>query len=240
MPADALCLAIETSNPSAQPGASGEVALARCPDWADPVAPIEMLSCASLSPTARHDDALAPAIDRLFRDASLRPTDLTRIAVSIGPGGFSALRIATAAAKMIAEATGARCVGVPSALVAAGAEGLPPRFVVLLASKGESAWATTFGPDGAEVGTLMEPADLAIVHRAAPLGALVGDEHIPPGFRAWAQTSRVPIAPIVLTAGALLRASRGMPESGPDDLSPLYPREPEAVRKWRELGRSKR
>ncbi|MCI0437109.1 MAG: tRNA (adenosine(37)-N6)-threonylcarbamoyltransferase complex dimerization subunit type 1 TsaB, partial [Gemmatimonadetes bacterium] len=72
-----------------------------------------------------HGDDLLPAIGRLFERAGLKPHDLAggggAVAVSIGPGGFTGLRIGIATAKMLAESLGAKLVAVPSALVAAEA-----------------------------------------------------------------------------------------------------------------------
>src|SRR5919106_153062 len=74
-----------------------------------------------LAPKKRHDDDLLPAIDRVFKRATLSPSDLAggAVGVSIGPGGFTGLRIAVTTAKMFAEALGANVIAVPSALVAA-------------------------------------------------------------------------------------------------------------------------
>src|SRR5262245_58553079 len=104
MPSD-LCLAIEISNPSAAAGAG--VALGRAG------AGLQVLVVEALAPERRHDDDLVPSIDRVFRRAGCSPGEIGLVGVSIGPGGFTSLRIAIAAAKMICEATGSRCVGVP-------------------------------------------------------------------------------------------------------------------------------
>jgi tRNA threonylcarbamoyladenosine biosynthesis protein TsaB len=53
-------------------------------------------------------------IDRLLREAALRPRDLDRIAVGIGPGSFTGVRIAVSYAKSLAYATGVPLVGVSS------------------------------------------------------------------------------------------------------------------------------
>lgn len=59
-----------------------------------------------------HTVELMPAVDQLFRDADVALGDLRGIAVSQGPGGFSALRAGLGAAKGLAFATGAPLVGV--------------------------------------------------------------------------------------------------------------------------------
>jgi len=244
MSGDPLCLAIETSNPSADPSAPGEVALARCSDWTGHEAQIVTLANEVLSPAARHDDALMPAIERLFIHAGVDRAALRRIAVSIGPGGYSAIRIAIATARMIAEVTGAACVPVDSAVVAAQASGLPERFTVLLASKRDTVWATPFskpddGPPRAIVtGALVDAAAFDAMHRGVTPLVIVADDNLPEPFRSLAASRGWPVTPIRLRAAALLKASRGVAGVLPEALAPLYPREAEAVRKWRELGRA--
>lgn len=247
MPGDPLCLALETSNPSADPAVTGEVALGRCADWSSPAAPIEVLAREQLSPRARHDDALAPAIDRLFTSTGLAPTDLARVAVSIGPGGYSALRISVAAARMIAEATGAGCVGVETAAVAARADGLPARFAVLLASKRDTVWATVYErasatsePKELVAGGLLDASALTHLAAQTPFDAIAADAFLPDAFHDAASRSGWATLPLTLGAVALLHASRGRATTPPEGLLPLYPREAEAVRKWRELGRAAR
>lgn len=239
-----LCLAIETSNPTADPSVPGEVALARCADWMNETAPITTLASEVLNPAARHDDALLPAIDRLFTSAGAARSELGRIAVSIGPGGYSAIRIAVATARMIAEVTGAACVPVESAVVASRAPSLPDRFAVLLASKRDTVWATLFSrrpagpaqPDGP--GELIDAPALAARRLTGTPLTIVSDENIPDSFRSLAASRGWPIVPVRLRGAALLDASRGVAGVTTDALAPLYPREAEAVRKWRELGRA--
>ncbi len=242
MPHD-LCLAIETSNPSAEPGFAGEVAVASCEDWSNSAAPIHLLAAERLSPASRHDDALAPAIDRACRAAHAEPRSLSRVAVSIGPGGFSALRIAIATAKMIGEATGAVCVPVRSADVAAWSVTNASRFAVGLASKHDTAWVAFFeradAPRPLAPPALMDAAALADAHARTPIDALAADKHLPAIFREWMSGAGVRALPLRLRADALLHACRGVPPIPAESLDVLYPREPEAVRKWRELGRSR-
>lgn len=45
---------------------------------------------------------LAPAIDSLFRDAHIVPSQLTSLSVTCGPGSFTGLRVGLATAKMLA------------------------------------------------------------------------------------------------------------------------------------------
>jgi tRNA threonylcarbamoyladenosine biosynthesis protein TsaB len=61
-----------------------------------------------------HGESVAGAVDGLLRGCGLRIRELTAIAVGIGPGSFTGLRIALSYAKGVALATGCAVVGVPS------------------------------------------------------------------------------------------------------------------------------
>ena len=79
----------------------------------------------------------------VFEKAGLPPRDLQVVGVSIGPGGFTGLRIAVTTAKMLAETLGVKVIEVPSALVAANAYKKDEESILIaLASKRESAWIT--------------------------------------------------------------------------------------------------
>lgn len=144
-------LAIEISNPSSGPrGAQADgtlagpgVALGRIDDEGNAV----LLGEELLREGTRHDDDLMPAIDRLMGRHSARPAELSRIAVSIGPGGYTSLRIAVATAKMLAEATGAETLPVHSPSVAAWSIPIDSApALVCLASKGAAAYGVLLPP----------------------------------------------------------------------------------------------
>ncbi|HLO39519.1 MAG TPA: tRNA (adenosine(37)-N6)-threonylcarbamoyltransferase complex dimerization subunit type 1 TsaB [Phycisphaerales bacterium] len=228
-------LAIETSNPSAwEPG--------------DPLRPgIALLDGDStthveeIDPTRIHEDELLPAIDRLTRRASLTPRDITRIAVSAGPGGFTAVRMAITIAKTIADVTSAHAIAVPTAhSLAAAAHGsgralasITGPFAVALASKGDTAWIAHFDDRGQPVapGEILHAADLA----RRPLATLIADRFLPLPFTQFAQQHHIPIQRPIFDPVACARASLTLHPTPPAQLLPLYPRPPEAIRKWREL-----
>lgn len=93
-----LTLAIETS------GRAGEVALAR--DGA-------CLEQRGLQQAGRrHAQTLVAEIDELLRRQGVAPHDVNLVAVSIGPGSFTGLRVGVVCAKTFAWATGAALVAV--------------------------------------------------------------------------------------------------------------------------------
>lgn len=93
-----MTLALDTSH------AVGSVALAR-----DGV----VLGQATFATPSSHLVDLARAVERLLGDNGLAPADVTRVAVVLGPGSFTGVRIALAFAKGLAAA-GAELVAVDS------------------------------------------------------------------------------------------------------------------------------
>jgi tRNA threonylcarbamoyl adenosine modification protein YeaZ len=233
-----LTLAIETSNPSSnQAGleAGPGVALGLCA----PGRPPQVIGTERLRTVGRHDDDLMPAIDRLCTAANIRPRSILRVAVSVGPGGFTALRIAVATAKMIAEAAGAPCVSVPTALVVAARADVQTRahpFAVALSSKGDTAFATVFPASNERdpSGLLITATDLDRLN----IRTLIADSFLPEPLRVRAGALGIRIVEPIFDPAACLEVSSDLPDLDPVELLPLYPREPEAVTLWRQRGKS--
>lgn len=78
-----------------------------------------------------HTAELAPEVALVLRNGGIRPTDLTGLAVTQGPGSYTGLRIGMALAKGLALAHGLPLVGVPTLDVVARAQ--PEREESLLA-----------------------------------------------------------------------------------------------------------
>jgi tRNA threonylcarbamoyladenosine biosynthesis protein TsaB len=79
---------------------------------------------APLDPSRRHGRGLLPAIRDLLAEAGLTARDLDAVAVGLGPGSFTGLRVGVMAAKALAYATGCRLIGLDS--LAVFARGAPP------------------------------------------------------------------------------------------------------------------
>lgn len=91
-----------------------------------------------------HTVELGPAMERLFNQTGISQADLTGLAVAIGPGSFTSLRIGLALAKGIALALNIPLVGVPSLDVLAQAQPLDerPMIAVLQAGRRRLAYTT--------------------------------------------------------------------------------------------------
>ncbi len=70
-----------------------------------------VLASASTVDARRHGELLAPLVRRVLTAAGATPADLTDIAVGVGPGPFTGLRVGLVTARVMALATGARLVG---------------------------------------------------------------------------------------------------------------------------------
>ncbi len=181
---------------------------------------------------ARHDEDLLAAIDRLYRRRGLTPGMTGAVAVSIGPGGFTGLRVSIAAAKMLGEALGAALVAVESAHVAAEGHRGPGPVLVALGAKGDTVWASRLARGGAG----WEEQGVPGVTASPDLGgieAVLADEYLPASLRAECARVGVPVlAPALDPRQCLAVAARRLAEGRTTDplrLAPLYARPPEAV-----------
>ena len=100
-----------------------------------------------------HSADLMPAVVQVLKDCGVTTKELTGIAVSLGPGGFSALRVGLSAAKGLAAAGGLPLLGVGTLESEAQpyrGSGLPV-CAMLEAGRNEVA-AARFAADGSAVG----------------------------------------------------------------------------------------
>ena len=83
----------------------------------------------ALTGRRRHVETLTPALEHLLAQVDLVPADLGVVAVDVGPGLFTGLRVGVAAAKALAQSLGIGVLGATSLdiLTAAAARGRPRR-----------------------------------------------------------------------------------------------------------------
>jgi len=98
-----------------------------------------LLADISYEANAHKGGLLLPAVDRLLKQAGLAAKDLGAVAVSVGPGSFTGLRVGLATAKGLALGTGAMLVGVPTLEVLAEGYAVPDVTICALldARRGE-------------------------------------------------------------------------------------------------------
>jgi tRNA threonylcarbamoyladenosine biosynthesis protein TsaB len=189
-----------------------------------------------LGASARHDDDLLGAVDRVYTRLGLAPAQTGVVGVSTGPGGFTGLRVAVATAKMLAESLGAQLVAVPTALVVAERRPGPGPITVALASKEGSVWETRLDRAGNDASWTVEQ-DGRLVAAAAVcldgLTALLGDQYLPQELRERCAGSGVEIVEPIFDPVACLAVTSRLFDQGcttdPLAIAPIYSRPPAAV-----------
>ena len=177
-----------------------------------------------------HQERLAPLASEAMADAALPFSALERIAVTVGPGSFTGLRVGLAFAKAMALALDIACVGVGTleALAASGAAtaGAPLAVAALDARRGH-VYLQAF----ARGAPLFEACNVSIEAAKARLAGLGADAATPMcgsgaallrGEGAGEQPRAVEIDPVVV---ARLAAVRPAPVHS---AQPLYLRPPDA------------
>jgi tRNA threonylcarbamoyladenosine biosynthesis protein TsaB len=193
-----------------------------------------------------HGAALPQAVAQLLERAELRASDLTAIAVGIGPGSFTGLRIGLSYAKGLAFASGAKIIGVASLdALAAGALDAPrarPGLQVcalLDARKGE-VYAALYEivADGLE--KISQDVVMPLVRVTSPLcqNAILAGDYTAKDAAALAKKRGIEVT--VLGSAALESRGRYIAALGAasiaagrsdslDSLEPLYVRSPDAI-----------
>jgi tRNA threonylcarbamoyladenosine biosynthesis protein TsaB len=187
-----------------------------------------------------HSERLMAAVDRALADARWSMRDLAGLAVAIGPGSFTGLRIAVSTVKGLGLALGLPIAAVPTldAMAAAHPWVSLPVVPVLDARKGEVYASRYHWEDGAmrrdwEYAAL---APEALAARLSEPTLLVGDGAagiVSPHARLAPPPRRLP-SPACVGALGLARLQRGESVS-PTELTPLYLRPSEAELKRRAL-----
>lgn len=178
-----------------------------------------------------HAELLMGLIEAAMAEARLAWTDVERIAVTVGPGSFTGLRVGIAAARGLALVTGAPALGIGTLAIHAETVrheiGQTPVLVVLAAGRGEI-YGQSFAADGAEEGPPAAAAPEVFARRiagntliagsgAAALIEILGEE-------ARARTVHERSAPDI---AALCRLALVTPPTG-ESPRPLYLRPPDA------------
>ena len=193
-----------------------------------------------------HSETLLPHIEKVLQLAGVEKAELTGVAVSLGPGSFTGLRIGLAAAKAIAYGLGIPIFGIPTTEVLAWHYPVPGVAVVpfIDAQKGNvySAVYTWQGDGFAEVSPVQvysvdealalcesQPMTVMAVGDMAAK-KLAGREDLPANVQLPPQHMLMPRAANVAMAG-LRRQQAGLADSVMD-LEPVYIRRSEAEVLW--------
>ncbi len=113
-----------------------------------------------------HAEVLMDFVVRALQEAGLTLADIDRVAVDIGPGSFTGVRIGVSAARGFALALGKPAVGV-TAFEAIAAETDGPALVLLDAHRGEI-YAQNFTAEGASAPMVLSRAEAEALAAAQP------------------------------------------------------------------------
>lgn len=164
----------------------------------------------------RHEQTLMPAVDALLSEEDITPSDLTALAVDVGPGSFTGVRIGVCHANAMAAALDIPVIPV-NALEALSYPHLQqdrPVAAIIDARNGNG-YGALYAPDGTQ---LLPPAAIEIdpFLRQLPQNAILTGTGAPQGDGA------------LPAAGAVARLAQGRP--GQKEAHPLYLRPSQAER----------
>jgi tRNA threonylcarbamoyladenosine biosynthesis protein TsaB len=194
---------------------------------------------------ARHSSELLPALAVLLERAGRRWSDVESIAVGVGPGTFTGLRIGVATARGLAQALGIglRPVSSLEALAAGLAEGAGDgrALLPLIDARRNQVFAALYAAGAAlelEWGPLaLDPGELTERVRAVAGTALAaGDWALESAEALEAAGAEVPDpdSPVHAISGlAVCRMARNVPPVPPERVQPMYVRLPDAEINWR-------
>lgn len=172
-----------------------------------------------------HGELLAPAITRALEQAGAAAADLTDVAVGVGPGPFTGLRVGVVTALSLAQTLGLRAHGVCSLdAVEAGRAG--EYLVAIDARRREVYWARYVDDRRVDGPHVDRPAELASRHPGVPVvgrGALLHADHL---VAADGSQSRLDPSAELLAEAVVERRVEILP------LEPLYLRRPDATPAW--------
>ncbi len=180
----------------------------------------EVVAESTVVDALRHGELLAPGVDRVLKTVGATPRRLTRIAVGVGPGPFTGLRVGLVTARTMAAVLGIPVDGVCTLdIVAAAVTGQTDGFRVATdARRKEVYWAAYDGAGRRTTAPAVDRPDTVTYEGpVAGRGALLYPDAFPH-----------PIGPENPSAADLARAvaSGSVPLLPPE---PLYLRRPDAV-----------
>jgi tRNA threonylcarbamoyladenosine biosynthesis protein TsaB len=202
----------------------------------------------------RHAETVVPAVEQLLAHAEASMADITRIAVDVGPGLFTGLRVGVATAKAYALALDVPIVAIsslelvayevaPLLLHAAGNTGNPSlqngavRFGCVIDARRKELYAATFEAsmvNGQLVGKqsiptfVAKPSDVREAFSAAGISVVAGDGAMvyPGAFDGFALVAGSPRASVLSERALLVEGIAA------DDIELDYVRAPDAEINW--------
>ena len=195
-----------------------------------PPAPVTVLAAQREVAANRHGELLAGLMRKVLTDAGVEPSGLAAVAVGLGPGPFTGLRVGVVSAKALGDALGVPVYGECSLRLFAAKPDRPELDVVGVATdarRRQVYWAVDDGQRcvaGPEIGTA-EQAAAAFVAAGVRQVAGEGPHIYPEQFAGFAVLDDA--YPSALTLAELV-AARVRSRAPSEDVVPMYLRRPDA------------
>jgi tRNA threonylcarbamoyl adenosine modification protein YeaZ len=168
----------------------------------------------------RHGEMLAPGIEQVLAEAGALNTDLTAVAVGVGPGPFTGLRVGLVTARTLGFSLGIPVYGVCThdVLAAEAIDAGRDEFLVATDARRKEVYLASYA-EGQRVDgpSVCRPADVATDRLVVGRGAVLYPEHFPTA-----------VGPHRPSAGWLARVVAGE-RAELRDPEPLYLRRPDAA-----------
>lgn len=130
----------------------------------------------------RHGEMLAPSIEQVLAEAGALNTDITAVAVGVGPGPFTGLRVGLVTARTLGFSLGIPMYGVCTldVLAAEAIDGGLEEFTVATDARRKEVYLASYA-DGARVDgpSVCRPADVATDQPVVGRGAVLYPEAFP-------------------------------------------------------------
>jgi tRNA threonylcarbamoyladenosine biosynthesis protein TsaB len=137
----------------------------------------QLLAHAMLGGEGRTAQVLAPRLRQLLADVEWPPRSVELVAVTVGPGSFTGLRIGVTTAKTFAYAVGAEIIGVNTlAVLASQVPPVPAPLWAIIDAQRQELFAARFAPEAD--GQFNTPVETRIVPQASWLAALQPGDHV--------------------------------------------------------------
>ncbi|MGH8981655.1 MAG: tRNA (adenosine(37)-N6)-threonylcarbamoyltransferase complex dimerization subunit type 1 TsaB [Acidimicrobiales bacterium] len=188
----------------------------------------------------RHAEVLAPAVGHLLEQAEASLADVEVVAVDVGPGLFTGLRVGVATAQGLAQGLGIGVIGVTSVAVLAREAydaGWQGDVEVVVDARRKEVFAARYAgrTDEVEPPARRTPAALAASLSADADRLLVvgtGAQRYPDAFAHLHVAAITAPSPAALVAVAVDRLCAGREPVAPSALRPVYLREADARINW--------
>lgn len=182
----------------------------------------------SVAMTQGHAEALMPMIERVMAASQFSYADLDRIAVTVGPGSFTGLRVGIATARGLAMAADKPAIGITTTeCLAASVENPTGRILSVIDSKRGDVFAQIFDSNLSPMTEIVNITDTELANFCGPQPLhIVGDAAVRAEAVLKSNIISLQTASHCDVRVVAMRAAVAVPSAGPE---PVYVRPPDVT-----------